>query len=232
MSGRPEQPIATGSAADFMPRRLTLPALRDAARSCHGCRLWTVGTQTVFGEGPQRATVMMVGEQPGDQEDRDGHPFVGPAGRLLDAALEEAGIDRGSVYVTNAVKHFKWERGEKSKRRIHKKPNDGEIRACRPWLDAELRLVQPRVIICLGATAAQSLLGKAFRVTKRRGQKVSAPFANAVFATVHPSSVLRAPDPRAREDARRAFVADLRKVARYLGRLEREVPQRASSRAD
>lgn len=190
-----------------------------------------VGTQTVFGEGPPKARVMIVGEQPGDEEDRKGHPFVGPAGRLMDAALEEAGIDRGSVYVTNAVKHFKWERGEKSKRRIHKKPNDGEIRACRPWLDNELALVKPDVVVCLGATAAQSLLGKKFRVTQSRGKKQTASFAKAVFATVHPSSVLRAPDSKAREEARRAFVADLRSVARYLNRAEREVV-RAARRGD
>jgi DNA polymerase len=190
-----------------------------------------VGTQTVFGEGPTPARLMIVGEQPGDQEDREGHPFVGPAGRLLDTALEEAGIDRGSVYVTNAVKHFKWERGEKTKRRIHKKPNDGEIRACRPWLDEEMKLVKPKVVVCLGATAAQALLGKTFRVTKSRGQKVSVPFADAVFATVHPSSILRAPDPKAREEARRAFVADLKKVSRFLGKGEREV-RRSTVRGD
>lgn len=160
---------------------------------------------------------MIVGEQPGDQEDREGHPFVGPAGRLLDAALEEAGIDRGLVYLTNAVKHFKWERSEKSKRRIHKKPNDAEIRACRPWLDQEMKLVKPRVVVCLGATAAQAMLGKSFRVTQSRGKKLRTDFAEAVFATVHPSSVLRAPDPKAREAARRAFIADLGKVARFLG---------------
>lgn len=190
-----------------------------------------VGTQTVFGEGDAHARVMIVGEQPGDEEDREGHPFVGPAGRLLDAALQEAGIDRREVYVTNVVKHFKWERSAKSKRRIHKKPSDGEIRACRPWLDQELKLVRPEVVVCLGATAAQSLLGKSFRVSTRRGRKTSAPFADAVFATVHPSSVLRAPDARAREAARRAFVADLKKVARFVGTGEREVRRRAK-RAD
>jgi uracil-DNA glycosylase len=223
MRTSPELPIATGSAADFIPPRPSLRTLREAARVCRGCKLWTVGTQTVFGEGPARARVMIVGEQPGDQEDKEGHPFVGPAGRLLDAALEEAGIDRGSVYVTNAVKHFKWERGEKTKRRIHKKPNDGEIRACRPWLDQEMKLVKPAVVVCLGATAAQALLGKTFRVTKSRGQKIAAPFADAVFATVHPSSILRAPDPKAREVARKAFVSDLKKVARFLGDGERQV---------
>jgi uracil-DNA glycosylase family protein len=190
-----------------------------------------VGTQTVFGEGPAPARVMIVGEQPGDQEDKEGHPFVGPAGRLLDAALEEAGIDRGTVYVTNAVKHFKWERGEKTKRRIHKKPNVSEIRACRPWLDQEMKLVKPEVVVCLGATAAQALLGKSFRVTKSRGQRVAVPFADAVFATVHPSSILRAPDARSREEARKAFIADLKKVSRFLGNGEREV-RRTAARGD
>ena len=189
-----------------------------------------VGTQTVFGEGKARARVMLVGEQPGDQEDRLGHPFVGPAGRLLDEVLEEAGLDRSQVYLTNAVKHFKWERGEKSKRRIHKKPNDAEIRACMPWLEAELELVRPEVVVCLGSTAAQALLGKSFRVTKSRGRKQRAAFAEAVFATVHPSSVLRSPDARARAEARRAIVSDLKKVARYL-RSERAVT-RIAQRGD
>ena len=157
---------------------------------------------------------------------------MGPAGRLLDAALEEAGIDRGGVYVTNAVKHFRWERAEKSKRRIHKKPNDGEIRACRPWLDQELRLVKPEVVVCLEATAAQALLGKSFRVTESRGKKVNANFAGAVFATVHSSAVLRAPDPKARADARRAFIAELKNVARFLGDGKRELPQGIAGRAD
>jgi DNA polymerase len=232
MAVRRELPVVTGSAADFVPPRATLRSLREAAAHCRGCVLWTVGTQTVFGEGPARARVLIVGEQPGDQEDKAGHPFVGPAGRLLDEALEEAGISRSDVYVTNAVKHFKWERGDKSKRRIHKKPNEAEIRACRPWLDQELKLVQPSVVICLGATAAQALLGKSFRVTKSRGQKVNASFADAVFATVHPSSILRATDSTSREVARKAFVADLKKVSRFLGvGEEREVPRRAP-RAD
>lgn len=231
MAARGELPVVTGSAADFVPPRRTLKSLREAARDCRGCRLWMVGTQTVFGEGRAPARVMLVGEQPGDREDVEGHPFVGPAGRLLDEALEEAGIDRQRVYVTNAVKHFKWERGDKSKRRIHKKPNDGEIRACRPWLDEELALVKPEVVVCLGATAAQALLGKQLRVTKTRGQRQKAPFADAVFATVHPSSVLRAPDARARAEARRALVADLRKVARFMGRGEREL-RRNPARAD
>jgi len=208
--------VATGSAADFIPPNPTLPKLRVASMTCRGCHLWTLGTQTVFGEGPKRARVMIVGEQPGDQEDRAGHPFVGPSGKLLDRALEEAGIDRGDVYVTNAVKHFKWERGEKSARRIHKKPNDAEIRACHPWLDEEIRLVQPEVVVCLGATAAQSIMGKSFKVTKERGRAVKAPNGETVIATVHPSSVLRAPDAAARAQAERDFFTDLKKVARQL----------------
>ena len=207
----------TGSAADFIPPRPTLAKLRAAAAGCRGCHLWKVGTQTVFGEGPKAARVMIVGEQPGDQEDRTGHPFVGPSGALLDRALVEAGIDRGDVYVTNAVKHFKWERGEKGTRRIHKKPNDTEIRACHPWLEEEIRLVQPDVILCLGATAAQAMLGKAFRVTKDRGKAIAADFGT-VFATVHPSSILRAPSADARALAQRDFTADLKKVARHLTR--------------
>ena len=218
---RPARPpakrvVATGSAADFIPPDPTLPKLRAASMTCRGCHLWTVGTQTVFGEGPKRARVMIVGEQPGDQEDRAGHPFVGPSGKLLDRALEEAGIDRGDVYVTNAVKHFKWERGEKSARRIHKKPNDAEIRACHPWLEEEMRLVQPEVVVCLGATAAQSIMGKSFRVTKERGRAVKAPNGSTVIATVHPSSVLRAPDADARAQAEKDFFTDLRRVARKL----------------
>jgi DNA polymerase len=208
--------VTTGSAADFIPSHPTLPKLREAAMGCRGCHLWTLGTQTVFGEGPRRARVMIVGEQPGDQEDRAGHPFVGPSGKLLDHALEAAGIDRDDVYVTNAVKHFKWERGEKSARRIHKKPNDAEIRACHPWLDEEIRLVQPEVVVCLGATAAQSIMGKAFRVTKERGRAVTAPNGGVIIATVHPSSVLRAPDADARAQAERDFVSDIKKVARHL----------------
>lgn len=206
----------TGSAADFIPPHPTLRKLREAAADCRGCDLWAVGTQTVFGEGPRNARAMFVGEQPGEQEDREGRPFVGPSGRLLDAALEEAGIDRATVYVTNAVKHFKWERGERGKRRIHKKPNDMETRACRPWLDAEIALVRPRVIVCLGATAAQALLGKQFRVTRERGKPIPTDFAEAVIATVHPSAVLRAP-PERRELAEREFRRDIRKVAELLG---------------
>jgi DNA polymerase len=206
---------STGSAADFIPPRPTLPKLKAAARKCRGCDLWKLGTQTVFGEGPADAEVVIVGEQPGDQEDRVGRPFVGPSGRLLDVALEAAGIDRGNVYVTNAVKHFKWERGP-GKRRIHKKPNDTEIRACRPWLDAELAVIKPNVVVCLGATAAQALLGKTFRVTQSRG-KVLRPWGPKplVIATVHPSSVLRAPAAE-RAANEKAFMRDIRKVAKYV----------------
>lgn len=205
------------SAAELIPPHPTLAKVRAAAADCHACDLWASGTQTVFGEGPPRAKLMFVGEQPGDVEDREGVPFVGPSGRLLDTALREAGIDRADVYVTNAVKHFKWVRGERGKRRIHKKPNDTEIRACRPWLEAEIALVKPRVIVCLGATAAQSLLGKDFRVTKERGKPMPSPLGPIVIATVHPSSVLRTP-PDARAQAEREFIDDVVMVARYLER--------------
>lgn len=207
--------VSTGSAGDFMPPIPTLPLLRKAAADCRGCRLWTIGTQTVFGEGPETARVLVVGEQPGDAEDRAGRPFVGPAGQLLDSALDSAGIDRADVYVTNAVKHFKWERREGTKRRIHKKPGDREIRACYPWLDAEMVLLRPDVIVCLGATAAQALLGKDFRVTQQRGRPITTDRGATVFATVHPSAVLRAP-PDAREAAERDFFTDLRRVGQYL----------------
>src|SRR3954462_11169015 len=204
-------PLSTGSAADFIPPDPTLPRLRAAAARCRGCDLWVNATQTVFGEGPRTADVMLVGEQPGDQEDLQGHPFVGPSGQLLDAALDAAGIDRSRVYVTNSVKHFKFvviERG----RRLHKKPNAAEVRACNPWLQEEIRLVKPRVVVALGATAAQALLGKQFGVTQDRGRPIPTEFAQAVVATVHPSSVLRAP-AEARDEARREFFADLKKVA-------------------
>jgi uracil-DNA glycosylase len=204
---------ATGSAADFLPERLTLPALQEASVGCRGCHLWQVGTQTVFGEGAAQADAMFVGEQPGDQEDRAGKPFVGPAGRLFDEALEAAGIDRGSTYVTNAVKHFKWQ--ARGKRRIHQKPNWAEMTACRPWLEAELAVVQPRVLVLLGATAAQTLLGRQFRVTQHRGQLVESDLAEFVTATVHPSSILRG-EPEEREAAFAALVDDLRVVARLL----------------
>jgi uracil-DNA glycosylase family protein len=206
---------ATGSAADFLPPRLSLPALRRAAAGCRGCHLWKVGTQTVFGEGQRTATIMFVGEQPGDQEDRVGHPFVGPSGKLLDSALERAGLDRGDAYVTNAVKHFKWVPDPEGKRRLHKTPNSSEIRACHPWLDAELAVVKPRVIVALGATAAKALFGPTMRVTVQRGRTLRTPLAEAGFATVHPSSILRAPSGE-RAKAESAFVNDLKKVARYL----------------
>jgi uracil-DNA glycosylase len=209
------RPLVTGSAADFIPPRPTLPKLREAAAKCRGCDLWLEATQTVFGEGPGHAAVMLVGEQPGDQEDRAGRPFVGPAGRLLDEGLDTAGIDRDQVYVTNAVKHFKFVRQELVKRRLHKKPNAAEVRACNPWLREELRLVQPKLVVALGSTAAQALLGNSFRVTQHRGEVVESDWAGPVLATVHPSSVLRAPD-QYRADARREFFDDLAKVAAYL----------------
>jgi DNA polymerase len=176
-----------------------------------------VGTQTVFGEGGRSPAVMFVGEQPGDQEDLAGHPFVGPSGKLLDSALERAGLDRDDAYVTNAVKHFKWVPDERGKRRIHKSPNAGEIRACHPWLDAEIAAVQPRIIVALGATAAKAVFGPTTRVTAQRGKTLRTPLAEAGFATVHPSSVLRAPG-ELRAEAEKAFVDDLKKVARYLAK--------------
>jgi DNA polymerase len=201
---------------DLIPDRPSLEKLRDAARGCQACDLYKRGTQTVFGEGPSRAEVMMVGEQPCDAEDVAGHPFVGPAGRLLDRALEEAGIDRGLVYVTNVVKHFKWE--PRGKRRIHAKPNGAEIAACRPWLETEIALVKPRVLVLLGATAAQALLGRGFKVSQQRGQFVPSPIAPRVTATVHPSSILRARDDESRRMEMKRFVADLKRVAAELGR--------------
>jgi len=199
---------------DLIPPRPTIASVREAAQGCRACDLYKRGTQTVFGEGPRRAQVMLVGEQPGDAEDVAGHPFVGPAGRLLDRALEEAGIDRGLVYVTNVVKHFKWE--PRGKRRIHAKPNAAEITACRPWLETEIVLVKPRILVCLGATAAQALLGRAFKVSQQRGRFVSSSLAPLVTATVHPSSILRAPDDAARHLEMTRFVADLKKVAAEL----------------
>jgi uracil-DNA glycosylase len=202
------------SAADLIPDRPTMPAVRDAAKDCTACDLYKRGTQTVFGEGSRHAELMLVGEQPGDAEDLAGRPFVGPAGRVLDKALEEAGIDRSKVYVTNVVKHFKWE--PRGKRRIHKKPNAAEIGACRPWLDTEIQLVKPRAIVCLGATAAQALLGRQFKVTAHRGESIPSPLAPIVMATVHPSSLLRAPDEETRRRETKLFVEDLRAAARAL----------------
>ena len=198
---------------ELIPAETDLEELRSVAAGCTGCDLYRVGTQTVFGEGARSAEVMLVGEQPGDQEDRQGRPFVGPAGRLLDEALEAAGIDRRRAYVTNIVKHFKWE--ARGKRRIHKKPNLGEIRACTPWLEAEIDVVRPRALVCLGATAAQGLLGRDFKVSRRRGELVASELAPIVMATVHPSSILRGPEEERRE-ALEAFVADLSAVARAL----------------
>jgi uracil-DNA glycosylase len=192
----------------------SLQALREAAAGCRACPLWETGTQTVFGEGTTRATVMLVGEQPGDQEDRAGRPFVGPAGRLLDEALETAGIDRKAAYVTNVVKHFKWE--ARGKRRIHAKPAWSEIAACRPWLDRELEAVRPRVLVCLGATAAQALLGRQFRVTKQRGTWIESDLTELVTATIHPSAILRQRTDEDRQRETAAFVEDLRLVATVL----------------
>ena len=191
-----------------------LATLAEEAAGCRACPLWECGTQTVFGAGSPTARLVLIGEQPGDQEDKSGEPFVGPAGRLLDDALEDAGVPRSDVYVTNAVKHFKWE--PRGKRRIHKKPNATEITACRPWLETEIQLVRPRVIVCLGATAAQALLGKSFKVSTGRGEFVPSALAPLVMATVHPSSLLRAPDDETRRRETKRFVDDLHKVARAL----------------
>ena len=188
----------SATAAGVRPASRTIAGLPKAASDCKACDLWKTAAQTVFGEGPLKPQIMFVGEQPGDQEDRAGHPFVGPAGKLLNHALEQAGIDPSRVYLTNVVKHFKWAAAARGKKRIHKKPRDSEIHACRPWLDAELRLVKPQILVCLGSTAAQSLLGRDFRVTRQRGQWIRSSLAPWVMATVHPSSILRAPD----EDAR------------------------------
>jgi DNA polymerase len=204
-------PPIVADAAVHLPERLSLPALREAAAGCRACPLWESATQTVFGGGRASAQVMLVGEQPGDQEDRAGEPFVGPAGRLLDRGLEEAGIDRAAAYVTNAVKHFKWQ--ARGKRRIHQKPSWSQLAACRPWLEAELQVVKPRALVLLGATAAQSLLGRQFRVTKQRGELLDSDLAELVLATVHPSAILRADD---REAEFEAFVRDLKVVAAAL----------------
>jgi DNA polymerase len=203
-----------GSAADLIPSHPTLESLQKTAKGCKACDLWARGTQTVFGEGARNAEVMFVGEQPGDKEDLEGKPFVGPAGVLLDKALAEAGIDRRKTYVTNAVKHFKWD--PRGKRRIHKKPDSIEIAACRPWLDAEIEVVSPEVIVCLGATAAQALLGGNFRVTQQRGQVLPFGDGRRVVATVHPSSILRAPDEDSRHQEMQRFIEDLRVVAKII----------------
>jgi uracil-DNA glycosylase len=203
------------SAADYLPERINLTSLREAAAGCRGCSLWENATQTVFGAGPpRRARLMLVGEQPGDREDREGTPFVGPAGRLLDRALVDAGIAREDAYVTNVVKHFKWRPA--GKRRLHQRPNAEEIRACRPWLDAELKLVDPQVLVALGATAAKALIGSSYRVSKQRGEFVESDLAPYVTATVHPSSLLRIEDSDERRLAELDFIADLGKVAEKL----------------
>jgi uracil-DNA glycosylase family protein len=204
------------TAAALIPRHPSLSRLREAAAGCRACELWRKGTQTVFGEGSPGASVMLVGEQPGDREDLIGHPFIGPAGALLDRALAEAGISRDDVYLTNVVKHFNWE--ARGKRRIHRKPNLGHIRACRPWLDAEIKLVDPEVLVLLGATAAQSLLGRDFRVTGHRGEFADSSLAPLVLATVHPSSILRARDSATRDAELEAFVRDFRVAAGALRR--------------
>jgi uracil-DNA glycosylase family protein len=207
-----KRPHASGT--PLLPLHRNLEDLRKAAKDCQACDLWKHATQTVFGEGAPSPKIMFIGEQPGDQEDREGRPFVGPAGKLLDMALVEAGIERKKIYVTNAVKHFKWE--PRGKRRIHKKPNAAEIAACRPWLDAEITVLHPKIIVCLGATAAQVLLGRTFRVTEHRGEFLKSELAPYLMATVHPSSILRAPDEKARHDAMKQFVADLKKIADAL----------------
>lgn len=214
VKGLPEN----GTAAALIPKPATLKNLKEAARHCRACPLWKKGIQTVFGQGAANARVMFVGEQPGFEEDRAGQPFVGPAGKLLDKALAEAGIDHREVYVTNVVKHFKWE--PKGQQHMHQKPNAKEVQACLPWLEAELQAVKPTVLVCLGATAAQALLGRAFRVSRQRGEPVESPLAKHVFATVHPSSILRSPSDEDRHEAMTRFVKDLRKVAAVIRRLK------------
>jgi uracil-DNA glycosylase len=209
-----------GTAAPLVPPHPTLPSLREAAAGCRACPLWERGTQTVFGEGARGADIVLVGEQPGDREDEAGRPFVGPAGRLLERAIAEAGLDRARIYLTNTVKHFKWE--ARGKKRIHQKPNAGEIQACRPWLEAELRVLRPAAVVCLGATAAQALLGKAFKVTRERGQPRTTDLAPLVIATVHPSSILRARDDASRHAELAGLVADLRRVRELLEEREGE----------
>jgi DNA polymerase len=206
--------VEVATAKPWVPAKPTLPKLVAASKHCEGCDLYKHATQTVFGAGPAKAPVIMVGEQPGDVEDREGAPFVGPAGRLLDKAMVEAGIDREQVYVTNAVKHFKFI--ERGKRRIHAKPNIIEIRACHPWLEAEIDVVKPELIVCLGATAAQALLGREFRITRQRGVFLEHDLAKFVMATVHPSSLLRAPDPERRHEEYRLFVQDLKTIPKRI----------------
>jgi uracil-DNA glycosylase family protein len=210
----------TSSALDFIPPHPTIPKLWQAAQGCTACDLYKLGTQAVLGEGPAHAAAVFIGEQPGDQEDLAGRPFVGPAGKVFDELLAEAGILREEIFVTNAVKHFKWE--PRGKKRIHQKPNLGEVKACRPWLETELALVKPQGIVCLGATAAQSLLGPQFRITRDHGQFFESEWASWVTATLHPSAILRMPDREKREEARAQFLEDLQKVA---ARLRRNLPR-------
>jgi uracil-DNA glycosylase family protein len=214
-STKPKAPTIPTSAADFLPERRSVESLRDAEQSCRGCELFERATQAVAGEGPSTAKMVLVGETPGDEEDKSGHPFVGPAGALLDQALEAAGINRQDVFVTNVVKHFKWE--PRGKRRLHAKPSSREIAACRPWLEAELRLIGPRIIVCLGATAAQALLGRDFRVTKNRGEVMSGPLGTVV-ATYHPAAVLRATDHDVRQEMKQSLIDDLRVAARVIAK--------------
>ena len=213
-TGRPDDanPGGARSAASFVPTTTSVRTLRAAAQACRGCDLYKTATQVVFGSGPRTAQVVFVGEQPGDQEDRHGEPFVGPAGAVLQKALEEAGIPRVEAYLTNAVKHFKWE--PRGKRRIHKKPRASEIKACRPWLEAELRAIKPAVVVCLGATAAQSVFGAGFKLMAQRGQMLPSALAAHAVATIHPSAVLRAPDAAGRRAAYESLVADLKVVAK------------------
>jgi uracil-DNA glycosylase len=205
-----------GSAAEFVPGRHTLPTLRSAAEGCRGCDLWKNATQTVFGEGTRKAELMLVGEQPGDKEDLAGEPFVGPAGRQLDEVLERAGIDRGAVYLTNAVKHFKWR--PRGKRRLHQTPRAGEVEACRPWLEAEIDAISPRAVVALGSTAAKALFGSQVRVMRDRGRELETPLAPVGAITIHPSAILRLRDHDEREDARAAMVADLTAIAEAASR--------------
>jgi DNA polymerase len=208
---RERQSAMAVDASDFLPERLDLESLREAACECRGCDLWEPATQTVFGEGPEDARMVLVGEVPGDREDREGHPFVGPAGRELDKALHEVGIDRGEVYITNAVKHFKFE--ERGKRRIHQRPDAKQVKACRPWLRAELDVVRPEVLVVLGATAAKSLLGSSFRLMAERGRPLDCDLAPVVFGTIHPSAILRGSDHASRQAQRELFTGDLRLAA-------------------
>jgi uracil-DNA glycosylase family protein len=216
------------SAADFLPDRLNLAALRRAADVCRGCDLYKNATQTVFGEGPRRARVVLIGETPGDREDIEGHPFVGPAGRLLDECLEAAGLDRGEVYITNAVKHFRWE--SRGQRRLHKTPSARQIAACRPWLDAELKVIRPAAIVCLGAVAAKSIFGNNFRVSLQRGKFVKSELAEIALATRHPSAVLRAPDAEDRHRKREELTKDLAAVGRHLKKIA--TPKRSTNKSE